>query len=87
MKIIVKTKLITAKQNDWSKQLMNEVTNETVSAIKVELDKELKEYECEIHKKLSKGTIIIIAGTIKKIDIKYSNFCCEEFRKSLNIKI
>lgn len=85
MNIKVKTKLITSNSNDFTKQAMKEIVNEAVKGIKPELEKELKGFECEKHKSSSKGTVTVVAGTDEKIEIKYSNFCCDEFKNSLKI--
>lgn len=86
MNIKIRTKLITTKSNDFIKQISNDVLNTTITDLKPSLEKQFKNIECETHNKSSKGTITIVCGLSKKIEFKYSNFCCNEFKNTMTIK-
>lgn len=88
MGLTIKSKRITASSRDWSKELMNEVTNAAVEGVKEQLEKELKGIECEVHKDCTSGTITIVGKRNgKRIAIEYSNFCCTDFKSSLDLQI
>ncbi|WP_338732021.1 hypothetical protein [Mangrovimonas cancribranchiae] len=88
MKIQIRTKLIPENTNDMYKSLGYSVINETIKAVKNELDKELKNSECETHKNNTRGTILVSGNSRKDgISVKKSNFCCDDFKNSIKINI
>lgn len=82
-----KTVKIRSNRNDWSKELMADVTNAAVEGVKEELENELMDVECEVHKQNTRGTITVLGKQHgKRIAFQFSNFCCSDFKNSIEIK-
>ena len=71
--------VVIENNNNLSVDLLNNLTEELLNSAKSNLESELKNAECEIHKKNSSGTITL---TVVNQDVisNYSNFCCEKFK-------
>jgi hypothetical protein len=83
MKLNVKFVEKRISSRDPFKEMANNVDNHAAKVVAKELKKRLAKAECGVHKEGSKGTIKIIAGD--KMKVEKSNFCCEEFKNSINI--
>ncbi len=85
MKLKILIKKARTNTSDWSKNLTNEVMNSACDGVKEHLESELKDFECEIHKENTTGTITLIADSKKTFIAKKSNFCCKDFSDSIEI--
>lgn len=86
MDIKIDIKNITKSTKGFSEEILKTTLNETAKAVKIKLDKALKKEECETHKNKTKGTITIIPNlNTKKIEYKFSNFCCKDFKDRIKL--
>jgi len=60
--------------------------NAIAENLKGELVNKVSELECQVHKKATKGTVVVIASKDGVVKFEKKDFCCKELSDSIELK-